>query len=972
MNTISVNAYAKINLSIDVLGKRSDGYHDIRTVMHQIGIKDHVTVSVVRAEGAAVGAPAADRAAVLTAAEGLTADRAAVLTAAGALTADRAAAISLTASFEYKDETYAVMPRDENNLAVRAARLFIKSFAPEFNGEILIHIDKHIPIAAGLAGGSADAAAVILALARLFRGALSTPGFDSGRSPTPSLRDLMELGVHIGADVPFCIMGQAALNESVGFTRDPAAAVCALAEGIGERLTPLPPLRAWVLVAKPPVAVSTAEIYSGFDAAPINERPDTDALIEGLRTKNYAKISKNMANVLEIVALKEYPEIDKIMCLLSANIQSEKILMSGSGSAVFALFKDKRACESAAAKMADKTVCELFRSKLMRKSAFEQLDMWLEQTELDDELRDELEALKKADESGADGSAADEINDRFYRELEFGTGGMRGILGAGSNRMNVYTVRRITQGLADYINEKTGSAAGNPPTVAISYDNRINSERFAFETACVLLANGVGVYIYPALAPTPALSFAVRYYGCAAGVMITASHNTKEYNGYKVYDPEGEQSLPDEADDIAAHIDRLDLFRDVKTLAPRFHGDYAEKLKQAEAYESAPSSARLCIIPDKTLDAYINAVLALSTGKRDFSRISIVYSPLHGTGNVPVRRVLEAIGLKAVHVVEEQVPADGSFPTCSYPNPEKKEALAMSLALCDKLGKAGKAPELLMATDPDCDRVGVAVLHEGEYKQLTGNETGVLLLDFICASRKAAGTMPVNPVAVKTIVSSPMASAAAREYGVEMLNVLTGFKFIGEQISLLEKKGEASRYIFGFEESCGYMSGVHVRDKDAVNACMLIAELAADCKEKGTTLIGRMNELYERYGFYESSLMEFTMAGESGMERIGRIMTVLRDGSPDKLFRNKLAETADYLTSKKYLFVAGGEETLTLPKSDVLEYVFENGNTIIVRPSGTEPKLKIYLTALGKTKAEAASETAAMRAELNNIVEGIA
>ncbi|MDR0423846.1 MAG: hypothetical protein LBH39_00030 [Clostridiales Family XIII bacterium] len=928
------------------------------------------------------------------------------------------------------------MPLGESNLAFRAARLFTEHFAPSFGGSIHIHIDKHIPIAAGLAGGSADAAAVILALAQLLRAhiarhrgpaapdnlaapaapatpaglaasaapaapagqaapaapatpagltASAAPAAPAGQAapaapdtpaglaapaapPLPPLGELMRLGSALGADIPFCIMGQAALNIAAGYAGDPMAATCALAEGIGEILRPLPPLPWWVLLAKPPVSVSTSEAYQAIDSAIIKERPDTAALAEGILLKNYTKLPKNMINTLEIVVLKEYPEINKIKCLLSENTNPEKVMMSGSGSSVFALFKEREACMSAWALMAGKTGCELFRGELMRKSAFEQLGTWLGQPDLDKELRGELEALKSAYENDGGGAAADEINDRFYRELEFGTGGMRGVLGAGSNRMNVYTVRRITQGLADYINSRPG---GSAPSVAVGYDNRINSERFAFETACVLLANGISVYIYPVLMPTPALSFAVRHYRCAAGVMITASHNTKEYNGYKVYDPAGEQSLPDEAAAIAAHIDRLDLFSDVKTAAAGFSGDHAEKLRQAEAYAPAGSSARLRVIPPETVDAYIDAVLATSTGKKDFSRLSIVYSPLHGTGNVPVRRVFAAVGLDGVHVVEEQCPADGNFPTCPYPNPEKKEALSLGLALCAKLGDAGQAPDLLMATDPDCDRVGVAALHDGEYRQLTGNEIGILIFDFICASRVAADAMPADPIAVKTIVSSPMASAIAGAYGVKMLNVLTGFKFIGEQISLLEGRGQEGRYIFGFEESCGYLSGTHVRDKDAVNACLLIAELAAECKAGGTTLIGRMGQLYEKYGFYESSLMEFTMPGESGMEMIGRIMAAFRAGDSGGLFAGKLAETADYLASTRRFPASGREEALDLPKSDVLEYVFENGDSIIVRPSGTEPKLKIYLTALGKTKGAAAEGIGRMRAELDGIVKGI-
>ncbi|MDR2295987.1 MAG: phospho-sugar mutase, partial [Clostridiales Family XIII bacterium] len=559
------------------------------------------------------------------------------------------------------------------------------------------------------------------------------------------------------------------------------------------------------------------------------------------------------------------------------------------------------------------------------------LERWLEWPDLDAALRAELSALERAVREAPGGAAEDELGDRFYRDLEFGTAGMRGIIGAGDNRMNIHTVRRITQGLANYINaEKRGAekrGAEKRPSVAIGYDNRIKSDDFAFETACVLLANDIDVRIYPALAPTPALSFAVRYCGCDAGVMITASHNTKEYNGYKVYDAAGEQSLPAEADAIAALIEAVDIFADVKTVASAFDGPFAARLAAAAA-RPADGGARLTILPDAVMDAFLDAVLALSMGKRNFSGLSAVYTPLNGTGNIPVRRVLAAIGLTDLHVVKEQEAPDGAFPTCPYPNPEKKEALARGLALCERLRAEGRPPDILMATDPDCDRVGVAVWHDGAYRLLTGNEVGVLLLDFICASRTAAGTMPKRPLAVKTIVSSPLATTVAARYGVEMINVLTGFKFIGRRITRLEELGEAERYIFGFEESCGYMSGTHVRDKDAVNACMLIAELAAACKEEGLTIVDRLEAIYRSCGFCENALLEFTMEGESGMHRIGRIMRALRERPPEALFRAPVAEKADCLSSRR-IAADGRESGMDLPKADVLEFVFRDGSSVI-------------------------------------------
>ncbi|MDR0570523.1 MAG: phospho-sugar mutase [Clostridiales Family XIII bacterium] len=606
----------------------------------------------------------------------------------------------------------------------------------------------------------------------------------------------------------------------------------------------------------------------------------------------------------------------------------------------------------------------------MRKTPLEQLESWLAQPKLDAELGAELEALKGAlDRNPEDGAALLDINERFYKDLEFGTGGMRGILGAGPNRMNVYTVRRIAQGLAAHVN-KTWKAPN--PSVAISYDNRINSERFAFESASVLLANNISAHVYRELAPTPALSFAVRHYGCAAGVMVTASHNAKEYNGYKVYDSHGEQCLPEEADAIAALIDGLDLFDGVRAVPGDFSGTLAEKLAQlGEAAKAAGITAEIRVISEDVEQAYLDAVLALSTGKRDFSNLSIVYTPLNGAGNKPVRRVLEAVGLKNVHIVKEQEEPDGNFPTCPYPNPEKREALELGLRLCRKLEGEGRAPDLLIGTDPDCDRLGVAVYHGGEYVQMTGNEVGVLLLDLVFRHRTRAGTLPDRPMAVMTIVSTPLAAVLAESYGAEVVKVLTGFKYIGEQITLLEGKGEEGRYVFGFEESCGYMSGTHCRDKDAVNACLLMVELAADCKEQGKTVIDRLEEIYGEYGHYENSLAEFTMDGAAGMERIARIMKALRERPAAGLFPKAVAETADYLALERVELSSGRRTAIDLPKSDVLEYVFEGGGSVIARPSGTEPKLKVYFAARGESREAAAAETKVLREAVARLVEEI-
>lgn len=603
--------------------------------------------------------------------------------------------------------------------------------------------------------------------------------------------------------------------------------------------------------------------------------------------------------------------------------------------------------------------------------AEEMLKRWLDQKDLDAALRKEL--LEITDK--------EDLHDRFYRELEFGTGGLRGILGAGTNRMNIYTVRKATQGFANYLNLHYGQGSdqysGNAPAVAIAYDSRNNSRLFAAEAAGVLAANGIKAYLYKELMPTPALSFAVRQFGCCAGIMVTASHNPSKYNGYKVYNDEGCQLTLEAADEVLSHIGKVDLFRDVKIIS----GD----------------TNLIEPISEEAAKAYLAAVMKESTGA-DCSDLSVVYTPLNGTGNVPVRKILDRIGVKQVTIVKEQELPDGNFPTCPYPNPEKKEALALGLALCEKLSKEGNAPDLLLATDPDCDRVGIAVRHadetgKAEYQLISGNETGVLLLDYICTVRGQAGEnasaaegtqsvacpakpMPRNPIAIKTIVTSKMADKVAKNYGVAMIDVLTGFKFIGEQIGILEAAGEEDRYIFGFEESYGYLAGAYVRDKDAVNASMLICEMAAYYKKAGKTLVDRLNELYETYGYYKNDLMEFTFEGAAGMEMMNAIMSAFRAEAPARIIDRKVIEIADYKLSQRRIL--GGSKTcdlsvgmrpIKLPKSDVLEYVLEDGSSIIVRPSGTEPKLKIYLSAKGGSREESEEIIGRLKAELAEIIQ---
>ncbi len=557
--------------------------------------------------------------------------------------------------------------------------------------------------------------------------------------------------------------------------------------------------------------------------------------------------------------------------------------------------------------------------------AEEKYRLWLSQAAEDPALREELEKI------AGDGEA---VNDRFYRELEFGTGGLRGVLGAGTNRMNIYTVRKATQGLASYLLEQEKS-----PSVAIAYDSRVNSEKFAWEAARVLAANRIYAYIYPELMPTPALSFAVRELGCTAGICVTASHNPAKYNGYKVYGPDGCQITLKAAGEILSHINQVDPFTGVR-LCDRRKGE-------ADGY--------ICTISEKVRQSFLDNVQKESTGPLA-AGIKVVYTPLNGAGRRCVTDILARIGVRDVTVVPSQEMPDGNFPTCPYPNPEIREALAEGLRLCER-----EQPDLLLATDPDCDRVGVAVKTPGGYRLLTGNETGALLLDFIARRRIAQGRMPERPVAVKTIVTTDLAQKIAEHYGIEMINVLTGFKFIGEQIGLLEEKGEAGRYIFGFEESYGYLSGTYVRDKDAVNASMLICEMAADCKAGGMTLADALEELGRAYGYYENRLLTFTFEGEDGMEKMSSLMDSLRREHPQRLAGSPVTGWSDYMAS-------AGEENgrafpLSLPRSDVLEFRAANGCKLIVRPSGTEPKLKAYLSSRGGTKEEAAAMVESMAKE---------
>ncbi len=553
-------------------------------------------------------------------------------------------------------------------------------------------------------------------------------------------------------------------------------------------------------------------------------------------------------------------------------------------------------------------------------SVMERYDEWCRLAVDDPDLQEELHAV-----AGDDAA----IRDRFYRDLEFGTGGLRGVIGAGTNRMNIYTVRRATQGLANYV-----KASFDTPSVAISYDSRIKSTVFAQAAASVLAANGVHVHIYKELMPTPMLSWAVRALGCSAGIMVTASHNPSKYNGYKAYGADGCQITLEVAGKVIQEINSLDIFKDVKSCD----------------FEQAVAEGKITYISEDIIEGYYEKVLAqgINTGLCAESGLKIVYTPLNGTGNKPVREILRRIGIQDVTVVAEQEQPDGNFPTCPYPNPEIREALELGLQYCDKV-----KPDLLLATDPDADRVGIAVPDGDDYALFSGNEVGALLTEYICSERVRKGTMPKDPIVVKTIVTSDIIKAIAKEYGLETIEVLTGFKFIGEQIGFLEEKGEENRYVFGFEESYGYLSGTYVRDKDAVVASMLICEMAAFYRTKGISLLQARENLYKKYGLFHHSLQSFTFEGESGMNKMNALMQSLRDEQPVTIGGLKVVSVSDYETSLTTDKLTGKQTAITLPKSNVLVFDLEQGAKVVIRPSGTEPKIKCYYTTIGSTMDEA-------------------
>ena len=543
----------------------------------------------------------------------------------------------------------------------------------------------------------------------------------------------------------------------------------------------------------------------------------------------------------------------------------------------------------------------------------ELLATWIENV-TDEELLAELKAMKEAGDEDA-------ITDAFFQDLAFGTAGLRGTLGAGTNRMNIYTVGRATQGFADYLVKNFEN-----PTVAIARDSRNKGELFVKTTAAILAANGVTSYVYPKISPVPTLSWATRYLKCSGGICMTASHNPAAYNGYKAYGPDGCQITSEAADAISAAMNACDPFHDVKTMD----------------FDAAVEQGLVKWIGDEVLDAYYDAVAAKSVNNLTPEQIAnaplkLVYTPLNGTGLIPVTTVLNKVGVTDITVVPEQRDPDGDFPTCPYPNPEIREAMQKGIDLCQEV-----KPDLLLATDPDADRVGVACADGDDYTLLTGNEMGVLLLDYICKMRAERGEDLSRKVAVTTIVSSAMVDALAEEYGFELRRCLTGFKYIGDIITGLSDAGEVDRFIFGFEESYGYLSGDHVRDKDAVNASMLICQMAQYYKLQGLNLVQAMRALYEKYGYYHNKTVSLSYPGADGAAKMAGIMESLRAEAPAQIAGAKVEAVVDYATC-----VNG------LPKADVIEFDLEGGNKAIVRPSGTEPKIKLYIFAKGEDAAAA-------------------
>lgn len=563
-------------------------------------------------------------------------------------------------------------------------------------------------------------------------------------------------------------------------------------------------------------------------------------------------------------------------------------------------------------------------------------DEWLKKADADSDLIAELKDIDGNEE---------EINDRFYTELEFGTAGLRGVIGAGTNRMNVYTVCRATQGLADFLN-----AHYENPSCAIGYDSRIKSDYFSKEAAKTLAANGIKVYIYEELEPTPCLSYAIRKFGTQGGIILTASHNPAKYNGYKCYDYNGYQMTDEEAAETYEYIKKVDYFTGIKSM------DFDEAVK----------SGLIEYMGQDVIESFLDEVQkqCVNPGICEKAGLKVIYTPLNGTGNKPVRRILNRIGVKDIYIVPEQENPDGNFPTCPYPNPEIRQAFELALKVAE-----GNDADILLATDPDCDRVGIAVNDgSGKFELMSGNEVGAMLLNYLLSQRKANGTLPKHAVAAKSFVSTDLAEEIAKKYGCEFKNLLTGFKYIGELITKLEADGRAGDFIMGFEESYGYLAGTHARDKDAVVGSMLICEMAAYYKSQGKTLLEVMADIYAEYGYYCNTVKSYEFDGAAGMKKMQQIMDNLRANPPKDLAGAQITYTADYETGVEKDIESGTESKTDLPKSNVLAYKAKGGSGLIVRPSGTEPKIKAYITAIGTDKASAEEKADKLIAEANSIM----
>ncbi|QEH67241.1 phospho-sugar mutase [Cellulosilyticum sp. ST5] len=563
-------------------------------------------------------------------------------------------------------------------------------------------------------------------------------------------------------------------------------------------------------------------------------------------------------------------------------------------------------------------------------------EMWLESDVIDIITKEELKALNNEKE----------IEDRFYKNLEFGTGGLRGKIAAGTNRMNIYTVGKATQGLAKYLVTNFTN-----PSIAIAYDSRNMSDVFAETAAKVLAANGVKVYLYESLRPTPMLSFAVRHLGAEAGIVLTASHNPKEYNGYKVYGSDGGQLTDNAANEVLGYINEIDLFTGIKTMNT----------------EDAVKAGLLVYIGEDVDNAYYEKVETVVVNKElvkeRASELNIIYTPIHGSGNIPVRAMLKRLGYTNVHIVKEQELPDGNFPTAPYPNPENPQVFELAIEMAKEVG-----PDLIFGTDPDCDRIGVIVKEDsGEYKVLTGNQVGVLLSEYMLNARKETGVLSTKDTLIKTIVTTEMATRVAEAYDAQIMSVLTGFKYIGEKIEEFEQTG-SNNFVLGFEESYGYLSGGFVRDKDAVIAATLIAEMALYYKTKGKNLAQALHDLFEKYGYYKEELVSITMEGKDGQEQIAAMITALRENTPTEVNGVKIATVEDYKLSTRTNVLEGTKEEIKLPKSNVLKFVLEDRSWFVIRPSGTEPKVKIYASVVGKDDVDAAKKSNAFVANIKQIL----